>query len=385
MNQPTTQSPAGAAQYPLVGITVLDLGQIYQGPYCGFLLATAGARVIKVESPQGDPVRSAGGDAVPFAMLNGNKESICIDLKTPQGKADFLKLVDQADVVIENFVPGVMARLGLAPEDLLARNPRLVYGSASGYGSTGPYRDMMAMDFTIQAMSGMLNATGEPDGPPVKTGPATIDFLGGSHLYGAVMTALFERERTGKGRICEVAMLDVAYFTLTSYIGAYLGNPDFVPRTGNHHAGLSLAPYNLYAAKDGYFAVLCIKDVHWQGVARAMGRDDLAQDERYATHAQRSQDMTFVDDLVQSWTLTQTRAELAEAAKVHGFPGSPVRHVGEVMADEHMLARGSLTEVDHPTMGRITLPTNPMRFAGLPPMALRPSPGLGEHNAVLKS
>jgi crotonobetainyl-CoA:carnitine CoA-transferase CaiB-like acyl-CoA transferase len=370
-------------RYPLEGITVLDLGQIYQGPYCGFLLATAGARVIKVESPQGDPTRKSGGSAMPFAMLNGNKESVCLDLKTPEGQADFLRLVDQADVVIENFVPGVMARLGLAPESLLARNPRLVYGSASGYGSSGPYRDMMAMDFTIQAMSGMLNATGEPDGPPIKTGPATVDFLGGAHLYGAVVTALLERERTGKGRICEVAMLDVAYFTLTSYIGAFTDDPGFLPRTGNRHAGLSLAPYNLYPAQDGYLAILCIKDVHWQGVARAMGRDDLATDARFATHAQRAQDMAFIDELVGTWTLTRTRAELADAAREHGFPASPVRSLGEVMRDGHLHARGALVELDHPQLGPVTLPANPLRFAGLPPMPLRPSPDLGQDNAQL--
>ena len=223
--------------------------------------------------------------------------------------------------------------------------------------------------------------TGEPDGPPVKTGPAAVDFLGGAHLYGAVTTALFERERTGRGRICEVAMLDVAYFTLTSYIGAFVDNPGFVPRTGNRHAGLGLAPYNLYAAQDGYLAILCIKDAHWQGVARAMGREDLASDARFATHAQRAQDMAFIDELVGTWTLTRTRAELAEAARRHGFPASPVRSLGEVMQDEHLHERGALVELDHPLLGRVTLPTNPMRFAGLPAMALRPSPTLGQHNA----
>ncbi len=369
-------------RYPLEGITVLDLGQVYQGPYCGFLLATAGARVIKVESPQGDPVRSAGGSSMPFAMLNGNKESVCLDLKSPEGKAAFLTLLDQADVVLENFVPGVMERLGLGPESLLARNPRLVYGSASGYGSTGPYRDMMAMDFTIQAMSGMMNATGQPDAPPVKTGPATVDFLGGSHLYGAIVTALFDRERTGKGRICEVAMLDMAYFTLTSYIGAYVQDPQSVPRTGNRHAGLSLAPYNLYPAKDGYLAILCIKEAHWAGVAKAMGREALITDPRYATHAARSHDMQAVDDLVGAWTVTCTRAELAALAKQHGFPASPVRDLGEVMQDAHLHERGSLVEMNHPVLGQMTLPTNPMRFAGVPPMPLQPSPELGQHNAA---
>jgi CoA:oxalate CoA-transferase len=232
--QNSTTSPL--SNYPLAGITVLDLGQIYQGPYCGFLLAMAGARVIKIEPPQGDLVRSRRGVSVPLAMLNSNKEGIVLDLKSIEGREAFLRLVDEADVVLENFLPGVMDRLGLGGKILLQRNPRLVFGSASGYGSSGPYKDMLAMDLTIQAMSGIINATGFPGQPPVKAGPSICDFLGGAHIYGAIVTALFDRSRTGVGRICEVAMLDAAYIALTSTISLHFEHPQANPRTGRQPA-----------------------------------------------------------------------------------------------------------------------------------------------------
>lgn len=369
-----------ASSYPLAGITVLDLGQIYQGPYCGFLLAMAGARVIKIEPPQGEHVRSRRGVSVPLAMLNSNKEGITLDLKTDEGRDAFLQLVDEADVVLENFLPGVMDRLGLGGKALLQRNPRLVFASASGYGSSGPYKDMLAMDLTIQAMSGIINATGFPGQPPVKAGPSICDFLGGAHLYGAIVTALLERTRTGAGRICEVAMLDAAYIALTSTIGLHFDNPQANPRTGSRHAGLAMAPYNVYPSTDGYVAVICVKEEHWQGVARAMGREDMIDDPQYATHTQRCERMEQVDALVGAWTASLTRDQLMEASRIHRFPAAPVRQTAEVVRDPHLHARGMLTDFDHPELGPLVLPSSPLRFEGLAPMALRASPSLGQDN-----
>ena len=372
---------AAAPAYPLAGITVLDLGQIYQGPYCGFLLAMAGARVIKIEPPHGEPVRARRGVSVPLAMLNSNKEGITLDLKSAQGRDAFLQLVDQADVVLENFLPGVMDRLGLGGRTLLARNPRLVFASASGYGSTGPYRDLLAMDLTIQAMSGIMHATGFADRPPVKAGPSICDFLGGTHLYGAIVTALFERAGTGKGRICEVAMLDAAYVALTSTIGLHFDNPDAHPRTGSRHAGLAMAPYNVYPTTDGYVTIICVKEEHWHGVARAMQRPDLIDAPRYASHAARCAIMDEVDALVAGWTSTLSRAQVLEAAASHRFPAAPVREMAEVVRDPHLHARGMLADFDHPELGPVVLPNSPLRFDGLPPMPLRASPSLGQDNA----
>lgn len=369
-----------ASSYPLAGITVLDLGQIYQGPYCGFLLAMAGARVIKIEPPQGEHVRSRRGVSVPLAMLNSNKEGITLDLKTDEGRYAFLQLADEADVVLENFLPGVMDRLGLGGKALLQRNPRLVFASASGYGSSGPYKDMLAMDLTIQAMSGIINATGFPGQPPVKAGPSICDFLGGAHLYGAIVTALLERTRTGAGRICEVAMLDAAYIALTSTIGLHFDNPQANPRTGSRHAGLAMAPYNVYPSTDGYVAVICVKEEHWQGVARAMGREDMIDDPQYATHTQRCERMEELDALVGAWTASLTRDELMEASRIHRFPAAPVRQTAEVVRDPHLHARGMLTDFDHPELGPMVLPNSPLRFDGLAPMPLRASPSLGQDN-----
>jgi CoA:oxalate CoA-transferase len=372
------QNPS--SPYPLAGITVLDLGQIYQGPYCGFLLAMAGARVIKIEPPLGDQVRSRRGVSVPLAMLNSNKEGITLDLKTDEGRDAFLQLVDEADVVLENFLPGVMDRLKLGGKALLQRNPRLVFASASGYGSTGPYKDMLAMDLTIQAMSGIINATGFPGQPPVKAGPSICDFLGGAHLYGAIVTALLDRTRTGAGRICEVAMLDAAYIAITSTIGLHFDNPQANPRTGSRHAGLAMAPYNVYPSSDGYVAVICVKEEHWQGVARAMGRADMIDNPLYATHAQRCERMDEVDALVGAWTASLTRDELMEASRIHRFPAAPVRQTAEVVRDPHLHARGMLTDFDHPELGPLVLPNSPLRFDGLAPMPLRASPALGQDN-----
>ena len=262
---------------PLSGITVLDLGQVYQGPYATMLMARAGADVIKIEPPDGEPVRRRSsvsmGAMLPLAMLNANKRGITLNLKSEEGRGLLLRLVERADVLLENFAPGVMDRLGVGWEVLHALNPRLVYASGSGFGLSGPDRDALAMDLTVQAVSGAMSVTGFPDGPPVKSGPAFADFLSGTHLYGAVMTALFERSRTGQGRLVEVAMMETIYPALASNLSLLHGTPGAVTtRTGNRHGGLSIAPYNVYPASDGYVAILCIKETHWANLLRAMGR-----------------------------------------------------------------------------------------------------------------
>src|SRR5438477_5497821 len=213
----TPLMPEGANR-PLAGITVLDFGQVYQGPYATLLMAKAGADVIKIEPPQGEPLRRRAppgkSTTFPIAMLNSNKRAITLNLKHERGgRALLFRMVERGDVLLENFAPGVMDRLGVGWEVLHGINPRLVYASGSGYGLTGPDRDNLAMDLTIQAVSGLIAATGFPDGPPVKAGPAGVDFISGIHLYAATLTALFERERTGRGRLVEVAMQEAAYAT----------------------------------------------------------------------------------------------------------------------------------------------------------------------------
>src|SRR5579862_9929147 len=211
---------SGTADLPLAGITVVDLGQVYLGPYATLLMAKAGADVIKVEPIEGEPARRRGkvgpGALVPFVMLNSNKRGVTLNLKTDAGRDLLIRMATQSDVLVENFAPGVMDRLGVGWTALSAANPRLIYASGSGFGLSGPDRDNLAMDLTVQAMSGVMSVTGFPDGPPLKAGPALVDFLSGTHLYAAVMTALFERSRTGKGRLVEVAMQEVVFPTLAS-------------------------------------------------------------------------------------------------------------------------------------------------------------------------
>jgi CoA:oxalate CoA-transferase len=369
------------ARPPLTGLLVLDLGQIYNGPYCSFLLARAGATVIKIEPPGGENMRRravVGGAILPFAMLNSNKRFITLNLKSEAGRDLLLDLSAKADVVVENFAPGVMDRLGVGPEALLKRNPRLVYGAGSGFGWTGPYREYPAMDLTVQAMSGVMSITGEADGPPMKAGPALCDFFGGVHLYGAIVTALFERERTGEGRFVEVAMLDAVYPSLSSALGLWYGSQGAVPaRTGNRHSGLAEAPYNVYPTNDGWLALICVTDQHWQSLTTAMQRVDLQNDERLGSLKGRVANMDEVDALVSAWTRRFGKEELFALLMRHRVPCAPVRELSEVTSDTHMRQRGTLQTIHHPTLGEIPLYAGPMRFEGSDEIEIEPSKALG--------
>src|SRR5579872_3861869 len=277
------------ANMPLAGITVLDFGQVYQGPYATLLMAKAGADVIKIEPPQGEPLRRRAppgkSTTFPIAMLNGNKRAVTLNLKHERGRDLLFRMAAKADVLLENFAPGVMDRLGVGWEVLHEINPRLVYASGTGYGLSGPDRDNLAMDLTVQAMGGLLSVTGFSAGPPVKAGPAVVDFLSGIHLYAATITALFERERTGKGRRVEVAMQEAAYATLTSQLHAAFETGAAPPRTGNASHGR--VPLNVYPTNDGYVAMNIAVEEHWHNLLKAMGREELRQDPRFADNAAR--------------------------------------------------------------------------------------------------
>jgi crotonobetainyl-CoA:carnitine CoA-transferase CaiB-like acyl-CoA transferase len=375
------------AHLPLDGVTVIDFGQIYNGPYATFLMAMAGAKVIKIEPKNGENMRrrgAVGGAMVPFAMLNSNKDFVTLDLKQEAGRALAEKMIARADVVLENFAPGVMDRLGLGPDHLLKLNPRLIYAAGTGFGWTGPYRDYPAMDLTVQAMSGIMATTGYPDRPPVKAGPAVADFFGGVHLYGAVATALFDRERTGRGRFVEVSMFDSVYASLSSALGLYFGSGGAAtPRTGNRHSGMAEAPYNVYRAADGYMALICVSETHWKSLLKAMDREDLNDDPRLGSLKARVENIDFVDETITAWTEKLTRADLDEKLKSHRVPCAQVRDLGEVVHDPHMHARGMLREVNHPLLGDLVLPASPMRYDGETIDELRPSKGLGADNAAI--
>lgn len=370
--------------YPLSGITVIDLSHVYNGPYATFLMAMAGATVIKVEPRGGEHLRSRGdmgGAALPFAMLNSNKQAVTLNLKTIQGKELLKEMVARADILVENFAPGVTDRLGIGPATLQEINPRLIYGSSSGYGKTGPYKDYPAMDLVMQAMSGIIGITGYPDQPPVKAGPALCDFSAGIHLYAAIMTALYERERTGKGRVVEVSMQDASYASMASNLGMLHARGAAAPsRTGNRHGGLGISPYNVYKASDGYVVINAPGDQHFQAILKVIDRIDLKDDQRFTTRSARVANMLAVDEILEAWTSRYPKDEVAGKLLAASVPSAPVRDLSEVIIDKNMHERGSLQWIDHPELGRVVLPHSPLRYEGTPLRPLEASVALGADN-----
>lgn len=385
MTKPTVANAA----LPLKSLTVVDLGQIYNGSYATFLMAMAGARVIKIEPKGGEHLRrraSVGGAALPFAMLNSNKLSATLNLKSERGRELLRQMVRRADVLLENFAPGTMERLGVGWDKLQQENPRLIYASGSGFGLSGPYRDYPAMDLTVQAMAGVMSVTGYADRPPVKAGPAICDFFGGIHLYGGVMTALVERSLTNRGRLVEVSMQEAVYASLSSNLGLFMGNePLTAMRTGNRHGGLAEAPYNVYPTKDGYIAILCVGETHWKSLLAAMQRQDLADDERFVNLKARVASIDAVDALVAEFAARSTKEDLFQLLMQHRVPSAPVRDLQDVIHDPHMLLRRAIEWIDHPALGRVPLPNSPIRYGGSEPLAIVPSRRLGEDNEAVYS
>jgi CoA:oxalate CoA-transferase len=374
---------------PLEGVVVIDLGQVYQGPYAGFLMAQAGAAVIKVEPPNGEPVRHRAriskGNAVPFAMLNANKRNISLNLKSSEGVKVLKELAAKADVLIENYAPGVLDRLGVGYSVLSAINPRLIYGSATGYGLSGPDRDNLAMDLTVQAVSGIMSVTGFADGPPVKAGPAITDFISGVHLYAGILTALYDREKTGRGRLVEIAMVETIYPAMASNLADVFNRKAAAPRTGNRHGGLAEAPYNVYPASDGYVAIISVNESHWAGLVRAMGRQDLAEDPRFKTVLDRLKHIDLTDRIVSDWSSQLARHEITELCRANRVPCAAVRDLLEVTEDSHLRARGMLREIEHPEYGDILVHRSPLVLHDAATPEYIPSARLGEHNSDILS
>jgi crotonobetainyl-CoA:carnitine CoA-transferase CaiB-like acyl-CoA transferase len=377
----------GSGRLPLAGLVVIDFGQIFQGPYATLLLAKGGADVIKIEPLHGEPLRrrAAPGKSatLPFAMLNQNKRAVTLNLKHPRGRELLFEMVKRADVLLENFSPGTMDGLGVGWSVLREINPRLIYATGTGFGISGPDRDNLAMDLTIQAASGIMSVTGAPDGPPMKAGPTLVDFMGGIHLYGAVLTALYDRDRSGEGRLVEVAMQETVYSSLAASFEYTHRTGQPPPRTGNRQAGLSSTPYNVYPTIDGHVAIHVVTEGHWKNLVKAMGREDLADDPRFATNADRVAHMDETDSVVAEWTHTLGKMEVFARTKALRIPCAPVRTAPEIMADPHMHERGMLEEIDHPELGPITVPTSPLRLHGLGRAPAGPSPTVGQHNAEI--
>ncbi|GAA2811050.1 CoA transferase [Kribbella solani] len=368
----------------LDGIVVLDLSQVYNGPYCTLLMAQLGAEIVKIEPFRGEPVRwrvVGEQQTAAFGLLNGNKESLRLDLKDPRGKELFLRLVARADVVVENFAPGTLQRLGLGYEVLAEANEKIILASGRGYGAQTPQAGQRAMDLTIQAVSGVMGSTGYPDQPPMKAGAALADFFGGTHLFGGIMAALYQRTATGRGQHVEVAMQDAVIPSLTSNIAGYLDSGGTLPeRTGNRHGGLAVAPYNVYPAADGWVAILCMTNGHWQSLCGLMDRDDLADDPSFATPAARVAQIDKLDDFVAGWAGGRPRDDMVANLQQAGVPCAPVLTLSDVMSGP-MVGPDSMIRPVKSADGQVSYVFgSPLHLTGSEPVPSTTAPALGEHS-----
>jgi formyl-CoA transferase len=369
---------------PLEGIRVIDLGQIFAAPYCTLQLAQMGAEIIKIEPPAGESLRRAasspGGVGYSFLMLNANKRSVTLNLRHPRGREIILELLERADVLVENYSAGVTESFGLGYDDLRERFPRLIYASAKGYASDGPWARLGAMDSTVQASSGLMSVTGYPDRSGVRTQATFIDMSTGSHLVSGILAALLQRERSGRGQKVEVAMLDVCVPALTGLIADQLQarKPE---RLGNRHR--DVCPSDVYPAADGEILIFCLTEPHWRALARLMGREELIADARFKNHATRLANVEEVDRAVAGWTRGRRREELIAALIAAGVPSAPVRTIEELTADPEVARRGMLLHSEFPTRGAIKVTGLPIKLSESSRSAhtrMRP-PVLGEHTA----
>ncbi|MBI3300619.1 MAG: CoA transferase [Deltaproteobacteria bacterium] len=369
-------------------VRVLDLTHIYNGPYATLMLGFFGAEVIKVEPPRrGENARKifkvpGTEESYPFIMLNSNKKGITLNLKTARGQELFKELVKRSDVVVENFAVGVMDKLGLGYEVLKQLNPGLIYATGTGFGLTGPYSAYPAYDPIIQAMVGVMSTTGFPDGPPLKAGPPVMDIMGGIHLCTGILAALRQRDRTGEGTLVETSLYDAAMGPLITQMSSYLAR-GIHGRFGNTAPGRAFSPYNCYAAKDGYVLMLVADDNKWRSLCQIMEREELIDDPRFATNAARIQRFDEVDAIVGRWVAQRSKQEVMERLAAADITCGIVKEVPEVIADPHLRARGTLQDIQHPTVGTVTVLGSPVRFDGQSPVVEAPSPTLGQHNELV--
>ena len=368
--------------YPLEGIRILELGQIIAGTYGSQLLSDLGAEVIKIETPQGDlgripSVAPYNGLSALFLTFNRNKKSIVLNLKSEEGRQVFYDLVKVADVVIDNFRPGVLERLKIDYDMLSALNPRIIQCSVTGFGSEGDYKDYPALDIIIQAISGHMAFTGEPGRPPARNGIPLADLSGGFFSAQGILAALYDRERTGNGRYVELSMFD-AMLNLTSYIGTvWLTKGELPKPQGSAHE--YSVPWQAFEASDGYLVIATRQEIFWQKLCAAIGSPELADDPRYKTNPDRVKNRdTLVPHLeaifrsrtVDDW-LTQLRA-----AQV---PAAPVNNLDRAFAEPPVAEREMIVSYEHPEVGPVRLPGNPIKLSGMAETISRPAPRLGEH------
>jgi formyl-CoA transferase/CoA:oxalate CoA-transferase len=384
---PTTDPSAASSRRsatapPLAGIRVLDLTRVLAGPFCSMMLGDMGAEVIKVEEPgKGDDTRSwppfVGGEATYFMSVNRNKKSLTLNLKAPEGQEILRALVKKSDVLLENFRPGTMDKLGFGYAALAEVNPKLVYCSISGFGESGPEAGRAGYDLVVQAESGIMDISGFPDGPPVKSGTSIADLVAGMSAAHGVVLALMARARTRRGQKVEISMLDAMAALLTYQAGIYFATGQRPARRGNAHP--SIVPYEVFTAADGYVALGVANNSLWQRCCSALDRPELATDPHYDTETKRVENRATLIPLLNEIMNARTAEEWLKRFEAVGVPAGRIKSVPEVCESEHLKARGMIASLPHPSAGQVTVMGVPVRLHATPGALTLPPPRLGEH------
>jgi crotonobetainyl-CoA:carnitine CoA-transferase CaiB-like acyl-CoA transferase len=370
----------------LDGIRVIDLTQAMAGPFCTMNLADMGAEVVKVEPPGGEEGRVPGavqlrGVSGPFLAVNRSKRSLAVDLKRPEGVAILRRLAATADVLVQNYRPGVVARLGVDHPTLRGVNPRLVYCSISGFGRTGPYASRGGFDLIAQGMSGIMSVTGEPEGPPAKSGVPISDLAAGLFACVGILCALEYRERTGEGQHVDTSLLEAAMaLTVWESMEYWLTGRTPGPLGSAHRLS---APYQALRAQDGYLTVGANNDKLFEGFARAIGRPDLLEDPRFRARAERLANRAALEAEIETTTAARPRAHWLERLEREGVPSGPINTYPEALNDPHAVARQMVVELRHPEAGTVKALGVPVKLSDTPGAADAPAPRLGEHTAEI--
>jgi crotonobetainyl-CoA:carnitine CoA-transferase CaiB-like acyl-CoA transferase len=368
---------------------VLDLTRVLAGPFCAMILADMGAEVIKIEEPgKGDDTRSwppfVEGEATYFMSVNRNKKSLTLNLKSPAARAIFASLVKKSDVVLENFRPGTMEKLGLGYKTLAKLNPKLVYVAISGFGESGPDAGRAGYDLVVQAESGVMDITGFADGPPVKMGTSIADLVAGMSAAHGVTLALLARTKTKRGQKVELGMLDAMAALLTYQAGIYWGTGQKPGRRGNAHP--SIVPYEVFKAADAYLTLGVANNSLWERCCTAMDRPDLVKDPRFATEAARVEHRAVLVPLLNEILGERSADEWMKRLEAAGVPAGRIRTVPEVCESEHLKARGMIQRLKHPKAGMITVMGVPIKLHATPGAVTTPPPTLGQHtDQILRS
>ncbi|MGQ9572020.1 MAG: CaiB/BaiF CoA transferase family protein [Dehalococcoidia bacterium] len=369
---------------PLEGITVLDLTWVLAGPFASMILCDLGAEVMKVERPPiGDAARTTGpfinDESCYFFSVNRGKKSICLDLKAERGKELFLRLVELCDVVMENFTPGSMDKLGLSYNILRERNPRLIYAATSGFGQTGPDRLRPALDVVVQGMGGVMSITGEPDGPPVRPGLSLGDIAAGLYTAIGILAALQERERSGQGQMLDIAMLDCQIAILENAFIRYFATGEVPQPIGTRHP--LATPFQAFPTKDGWIVLALSWGVEnqWELFCATIGRVDLIDDPRFDTGPLRTEHHAELEPILNEAMRQKTTAEWLREFDAIGLPCGPLNNIAQAAEHPQVLARRMLVEVEHPRIGRLKLPDTPVKLSRTPGGIKGASPALGEH------